>query len=146
MSAIAAPVTNQPAARGAGRIFKAGLTGGAIAAVLNLALYGAARLAGVDFTIQRTAEEAAQAIPAIAPGISSFVPSLLASLVALGLARLVKKPAPVFIGVAAVLLVVSMGPPLTLFAASTGARVVLSVMHVVAALPITWYLASALRR
>lgn len=133
---------NSPAAS---KLFKAGLSGGAIAAILNLALYGAARAGGVDFIARFDPHASPTALPFFMPAVSSLVPSLFAAAVMLGLSRIVRSPAIPFAALSAVLALVSLGGPINLADASTATRVVLSLMHFVAAAAIVTPLYRAVR-
>src|SRR4051812_33787425 len=89
----AAPVAVNPSA---GALLKAGLTGGAIAAVASLLLYGAGRAAGVDFVAKYDPHAAASALPFFMPAVSSLVPSIFAALAMLGISRLTRNAGLVF--------------------------------------------------
>jgi hypothetical protein len=144
-TATAALTTPDTTRVSAGALFKAGLTGGAIAAVLNLALYGAARAAGVDFTAKFDPQAAASALPFFLPAVSSLVPSVAAALVALGLSRWLKRPALPFVAISVVFGLLSLGGPLGLQEASTATRGLLAAMHVLAGVPIAGLLYRALK-
>ena len=117
---------------GAGAILNAGLTGGAIAAAANLALYAVARLAGVEFVARFDPHAAASALPFFMPAVSSLVPSVFAALVMLGLTKALARPAVPFAVLSGVLAIVSCGAPLTLAEASPATQIVLAVMHLIA--------------
>jgi hypothetical protein len=116
----------------AGGLFVAGLTGGAIAAVVNYALYFAAGAAGVSFAGEFDPTNASLPVPAI--GISSVVSAIPAATVALILTKVAKeKAATVFAIVSIVFCVLSFGGPMGVKGLGTGAIVAMNVMHVVAA-------------
>jgi hypothetical protein len=137
------PSTSSPTAKA---LLKAGLTGGAIAAALNLALYGVARAAGVDFVARYDAHGDATALPFFMPAVASLVPSLFAALVMLGMSRILKSPAVPFAALSAVLALASLVGPAGLADASVATKVVLSAMHFVAAAAIVIPLFRAVRR
>lgn len=133
----ATAVESPPSSLSARALLKAGLTGGAVAAALNLALYGVARAAGVDFVAVYDPSAGPAVLPFLLPAVSSLVPSLFAALTLLGLSKLLARPAVPFAVLAAVLTVASMGGPANLAGAGVATKVALGVMHVIAALAIT---------
>lgn len=116
----------------AGGLFVAGLTGGAIAAVVNYVLYFAAGAAGVSFAGEFDPTTASLPVPAI--GISSVVSAIPAAIVALILTKVVakEKAATIFAIVSVVFCVLSFGGPMGVKGLGTGAIVVMNVMHAVA--------------
>ncbi len=136
MTAATLTAEPTPANVTAGALFKAALLGGAIAAAANMALYGITRVAGVDYIGNFDPNVGLAPLPPFLPAVSSFVPSLVAALVMLGLSKATKRPGPVFAGIAVVFALVSLAGPLRL-EASVGTKVALSLMHFVAAAAIT---------
>lgn len=132
----AASLDSTPQAVSAGALFKAALVGGAIAAVANMVLYGVSRAAGVDFIATYDPSAGPAPLLPFLPAVSSFVPSIVAALLMLGLGKATKRPATPFIVIAAVFTVLSLGGPMRLDA-TMGTKVVLSLMHFVAAAAIS---------
>jgi len=115
----------------AGGLFVAGLTGGAIAAVVNYVLYFVAGAAGVSFAGEFDPTTASLPVPAI--GISSVVSAIPAAIVALIVTKVAKeKAATIFAIVSIVFCVLSFGGPMGVKGLGTGAIVVMNVMHAVA--------------
>ncbi len=129
---------------GLGALLRAAITGGVIAAVANMAVYGIGRAVGVDFIGRFDPAQAPTPLMPFLPAVASLIPAVLAGFVALGFARMLKRPAMPFAVLAVVFGVVSMAGPMGLADASTGTKVVLSLMHVVAGVPITVWILRAL--
>ncbi len=121
------------------------MKGGALAAVANMALYGATRAAGVPYRGEFEGPGRLGPLPAFLPAVSSFVPSILAGLVAFGLAKVSAKAAAIFLTIAVVFTVVSMVGPMNLAGADGATKAALAVMHLVAAAPITFFVVRALK-
>ena len=121
----------------ASSFFGAALKGGAIAAVLNLSLGLVATAAGVDFMGQLEAGGALEQIPTAMFAVSSLIPAVFAGLIAWAMRKKTEKAGVIFLGLSIVFTLLSMGGPAGLVGASMGTKVVLGVMHVVAAVPIT---------
>jgi hypothetical protein len=136
MTTAALTADKSTSSASAGGIFKAALTGGAIAAVANLALYGVTRAAGVDYVANFDPAAGPAPLLPFLPAVSSLIPSLFAGLVMLGLSKATRHPAPIFIGLSVAFALLSLGGPLRL-EASMGTKVALSLMHFVAAAAIT---------
>ena len=106
--------------------------GAAVAALANLALYGLARAADVDFTVRMSDTDSWSAVGAGQVGASSILAVLLGAGVAWLAARwwagLVRWVRAAGIAVA----VVSAGSPLALNAVDTTARPLLALMHLIA--------------
>src|SRR5262249_21082486 len=119
-------------------IFAASLTGGAAAAVANLALYGAGRLQGVDFIARFDPNHGLQALPPALVGVGSLMPSLIAALVMVGLTRLIHRPVAPFAAIAATFVLLSLVGPLKLADASIATKVMMSAMHFIAGIAISW--------
>ncbi len=127
------------------RLLKAGLLGGAVAAVANVVVYVIAHAAGQTLTAQF--QPGTVSALGVAPVIiSSVVPSLLGAGLLYALARFVKPGVTVFAAIAAVFTVVSFGGPASLGDASTGTVVTLDVMHLIAGAAITTSLVRSARR
>ena len=119
------------------RIRVAALAGGTGAAVLNVALYLVTHAAGVEFVGRFQGPDAPAApLPGFMVALSSIVPSIFAAALLTLLNRLMARPTPVFFGVAGVFLGVSMWGPIAVGDATTGTKVVLAFMHVVAGVAI----------
>jgi hypothetical protein len=148
MSVLSQSTTSllSPRRRALGVLLKAGLLGGATAAVANLVLYAVARaLFAVSFIIPDMAapgQTMSLPIPMIA--IASVGPALLAALLLWLLGRFFVRPLRIFQGISAVLLLLSLAPPMTL-EADLATRIVLTLMHVVAAAAIVGALSASQR-
>jgi hypothetical protein len=110
------------------------LLGGIVGAALNLLVYVSARALGVDFVARFDPDAAAAPLPFVMPVAATLIASLVASFVASGLRKWSKRPASVFALISALFLLVSVGGPLTLGAASHATKAALVTMHVIAAL------------
>ena len=108
-----------------------------MAAVANTALYFVFHGMGVDFVIQPSSAVPAAPIPVPSFVVASFVPALVAGGLLLVLGRFTKKARRVFLIVACAFAALSLAGPGTTGGASPGTRVVLMVMHLVAATVIT---------
>jgi energy-converting hydrogenase Eha subunit H len=140
----ATSTTNQGV--GLGGLLKAGVLGGALAAVVNLALFFGAKAAGVAMTGEFQPGQPVTELMLPAVIISSVLPGLVAAFVAFGFKRLFAANAARNFGiVAAVLCVLSFGGPANVQQISTGTIVVMELMHVVAALGIAGSLVRALK-
>jgi hypothetical protein len=119
------------------RIMLAALAGGALAAVANTALFLLLSAVGVDFVIQAdpSAPAAAIAVPNFV--VASFLPALLAGGLLLLLGRFTTKARAVFIIIASVFALLSLGGPASVGGARAGTRVALAVMHLLSAVIIT---------
>lgn len=122
-----------------------GLAAAVIAAVANLIVFAiAVGAAGIDVRITPSPGESELVDLTAGPVIlMSVVPALLATLLAAGLAKWTAAPRRWFLGVAAVILVLSLFPVAGL-AISTGAKVTLALMHLIAAAVIVGLLAPPL--
>ena len=110
----------------------AGALGGVVAATVNVIIYYLAQsLNGGPLSVQGAP------LPLVLVLLSSFAPGLAAGLVSTGrLTRFTSKPTRWFLTLAGVVLVLSMFGPLT---QATGLTLLaLELMHVGAAVPITW--------
>jgi Family of unknown function (DUF6069) len=119
------------------KVFLAGTRGGALAAVTNIAIYFAARAAGVPMIGKFDPNLAASVLPAPLPAIASLVPALVGSAVLLGMNAVFTRPSKWFVPTAVIFTVLSMGGPLSVGEASAATKGVLMLMHVVAAIFIT---------
>ncbi len=125
------------------RVARAALIGGAVAAVVNAALYAAARAAGwlTDAMLVET-PQGTQPITLGAVVMSSLLPALVAGLLFFGLSRLGRRGVVAFSVVAGIGLLVSMLPIVTILATQPlSLRLTLAAMHVVAWAAITRSLA-----
>jgi hypothetical protein len=118
-------------------IFRGAGIGAVAGAIGNVAVFLAGSAAGVPMVaeFQKGAPPVALALPQVA--IASLVPGLAAALFALALNRFTAKPSKIFLGVAVVFGLFSMGGPASLPGASAGLKAVLALMHVVSGVAIT---------
>ena len=109
----------------------AGALGGVVAATVNVIIYYLAQsLNGGPLSVQGAP------LPLVLVLLSSFAPGLAAGLVYWAFARFTSNPTRWFLTLAGVVLVLSMFGPLT---QATGLTLLaLELMHVGAAVPITW--------
>jgi hypothetical protein len=117
-------------------IWKGAAAGAAAAAVGNAILYFAASASGVSMVGEFVRGQAPVAMPFPPVIFSAIVPALGAAGLATLLNRWLARPATVFLWVSIAFGVFSMGGPVSIAGASTGLRLVLAVMHVVAGVAI----------
>jgi hypothetical protein len=116
-----------------GRLPRATLIAGALAAVLNVIVFYIATVLGVDLTGPFMGPEAPPiTLAPVQVIISSAVPALGAGLLLWLLGRFTPRPITIFAAIVVVLGLLSLGAPLTL-PVSTAIQVTLGAMHVVAA-------------
>ena len=122
------------AAVSAGGLFGAGFLGGAISAVVNLALLFGAGAAGVVIAGEFQPGQPEAALGAIPVLLSLIIPAIPGALLALILTKVAsKKAALIFAIIAVVFTLLSLGGPVNVKGLSTGGLVVMELMHVVAA-------------
>ena len=130
---------------GFGKLVGQAFLGGAIAAVVNVALFFAAKAGGVPLTGEFQPGPVTELmLPAVV--VSCFVPGFFGALVALLFQKFTKQGARNFAILAGVFTVVSLGGPASVKQISTGTIVVMELMHVVAAVGIGGALYRALKR
>jgi hypothetical protein len=114
-----------------------GPLGGVIAAVANLIVYFIARpLAGGELYHQMGPGNPVEALPVAAVVVSSFVPSIFATLLYAGLGRFTRRPVTIFTVIAVAFGLLSLASPLSLTIETTS-KLTLSLMHLVAGAAIT---------
>lgn len=133
---MSASATSSPRELDGSRLPLAGLIGAGIAAVGNLAVFAAARAAGVNLIAQFDPKAPAATLPVAMVVISSFVPAILATGVLAIMNRFMSKPSRAFAVLAAVFGLLSMGGPATLQGADGATKATLALMHVIAAVAI----------
>ncbi len=117
----------------AGNVFKGSFGGAAVGAVVNVVLF---LLGGAMTSLSARFDPSAAApgdLKLVAVVMASMVPALPAGLAALVVGRFAKNPATVFMVLAVVFGLFSMGGPANLAGAGAGLKVVLALMHVVSA-------------
>ena len=119
------------------RVALGAVAGGAVAAAVNTGLYLLFHALGVAFMIQP--DPAAPAAPISAPsfGVASFVAALLAGGLLLLLGRFTTKARRAFVVIACAITALSLAGPATIGGASSGTRVALMLIHLVAAMSIS---------
>ena len=117
-------------------IWKGAAAGAAAAAVGNAILYFAASAGGVSMVGEFMRRQPPVEMPFPPVIFSAIVPAIGAAGLATALNRWLASPAKVFLGISIAFGLFSMGGPATIAGASTGLRVVLAVMHVVAGVAI----------
>ena len=118
----------------------AGLTGGLIAAVINLVIYFAAQgLNGGPLVVETPQAPTPGPLPLVGVLLFSILPGVVAGLIYWALARFTRHPARWFLAVSVVVFGLFVPGPL---GAASGAVAVwaLELMHVGAAVPIVWAL------
>lgn len=128
--------TAAPASPALLRTLSFGLAGGAVGALVNVATFAVARLAGVDFVATFQPPAPPNQLPAAMVLIASVVPSLFASLLFYGAARFGQRGVTAFVAFAALFALLSLGGPFGLPDASLGTKLALDVMHVFSAIAI----------
>lgn len=119
---------------GLSRLLIAGLIGGALAAAANTALLLAGKALGVAFLASLGPPGSPlQAIQPFNVMMLCLVPALVAALLLAGLGRLTRRPRPIFLAVAGAFLLVSLIPDWALPMDGLATRILLSLMHLVAA-------------
>lgn len=125
---------NSVVGAGLGRLLIAGLAGGALAAAANTALLLIGKAAGVSFLAPiGPPGSPLQAIQPFNVMMLCLVPALVAALLLAGLIRFTRRPQPIFQAVAGAFLLVSLIPDWALPMDSLATRILLSLMHLVAA-------------
>jgi hypothetical protein len=117
-----------------GRTILAGLIGGALAAAVNTALLLAGNALGVACMAPLGPPGSPlQAIQPFNVIMLCLVPGLIAGLLLAGLGRLTRSPRPSFLAIAGAFLLLSLIPDWALPMDSLATRILLSLMHLVAA-------------
>ena len=141
-TATHAATNDSTSARSLGASLKAGLTGALLSAVGGYLVYGVARALGVEFIgAFRGPDAPTGPLPLPMILISNLVPGLLASFAFFGLTKALRAPVTPWLVISGVLAAASVMAPLTLAGASTGTRVALAAMHVIAGVCIAGNLA-----
>ncbi len=113
-------------------LLTAGLLGAA-AAALNVLLFFGAEAAGVNMVGQCDPSTPASPLSVAMVAIESLVPAVVGTGILAGMNAFMARPGRVFAGIAVVVGLLSMGGPATLAGADGGTKVVLALMHVLAA-------------
>jgi hypothetical protein len=140
-----APLPVSRTSTGFGRLLVAGLAGGAAAGVVNLALYFATHAAGVPF-LGEFEPGSPGSLPLPMVFLSGLVMALPASAAAWGFGRFTASGARNYVVLATVFGLVSLGGPLNVPGLDTGSKVVMELMHVVAAVGIVFAHLRAMKR
>lgn len=123
------------------RYLQTGLIAGVIAAIANLIVYFVGRSMGVPFDIIMQPGTPITPLPIPAIILFSGVPALIAAVVAWGLNRYVARGNMIFVGIAVVILLVSLLPDILMPEPVTmSTRFGLIVMHLIAGSVITFLL------
>jgi Family of unknown function (DUF6069) len=117
---------------GFGALLGQAMIGGAIAAVLNVALFFGAKAAGVAMTGEFQ-PGAVSELPVVAVALSSLVPGLFAALAGLLFQKFTKNGARNFAILAVGFTLFSLGGPANVKQIGTSTIVVMELMHVIAA-------------
>jgi hypothetical protein len=119
-----------------GGIFKGAAIGAAIGAVGNALLYFAGSAGGVSLVAEFAKGQPPAVLAFGQVVVASFVPAIGAALLTLLLNRLLARPSKVFVGIAVVFGLLSLGGPASIPGADAGLRVLLAMMHVVSGVAI----------
>ncbi|KZK16571.1 DUF6069 family protein [Meiothermus taiwanensis] len=119
-----------------GKIWWAALLGGGLAAGGNLLVFAIANVLGANLQVP-SAPGSTTLVPLTAGQViwASLIPALFAGGLLAILGRFARNPWPVFLGISGVFLLLSFGGPLNI-PADTTTKLVLNLMHVVAAVAI----------
>jgi hypothetical protein len=129
----------------AGRLPRAVLIAALLSAVLNAIVFFVIGALGVDLTGPFMGPDAPPAaLSVVQVIIASAVPAVFAGLLLWLLGRFAPRPVTIFVAIAAVFALLSLGGPLTL-PVSGGLQIALALMHIVSAAAITWALVSQTR-
>jgi hypothetical protein len=120
-----------------GGIWKGAFLGAAAGAVANVILYFATSAAGASMLGEFQKGAPAVPMPFAPVVIGSFVPAIFAALAAMLVNRLTASASKVYVIVAVVVALLSMGGPLNLGGAGGGLKLALALMHVASAVTIT---------
>jgi hypothetical protein len=128
-----------------GRIPLAGLLGAALAIVGNLILfYIASGLLGLQMALPMPPDNALMPLPAIAVIMSTLMGAIGGSILLAILGRFAPRPITIFLAISVIFTLISFGGPLSL-PVETSTMVVLSIMHIIAAVAIVWALVTRTR-
>jgi uncharacterized membrane protein YgcG len=117
-------------------ILRGGLLGAAVAAAINAIVFFIAK--AVDAMPETVIVSSGQPITLAPVVMASIVPAVMATLVFWALARFTQSPKKIFIGVAVVVFVATLGGPFSIPDVPTSMIVALEIMHLVAAIAITF--------
>jgi hypothetical protein len=145
MTTMTADKTTGGTSVGFGKLVGQALLGGAIAAVVNVVLFFGAKAGGVAMTGEFQPGEVTELLLTHIV-ISSILPGFFGALAALLFQKFTAQAARNFAILAGVFTVVSLGGPANVKQISTGAIVVMELMHVVAAVGIGGAIYRALKR
>lgn len=120
-------------------IAMAGLKAAVVAVLVNLALFFLFSALGVLDPAVRL-PQTNEPLTAVPVAMASFAPLVLGTLAFYLLARFTQNPVRIFTALAAVLGLLSLAGPLTMETVPLGYRLVLGLMHVVAAGSLIWFL------
>jgi hypothetical protein len=123
-------------------ILRGGLTGAAIAAAANAIIYFVAKAAGAlpETVLIPNSGKPIMLVPVI---IASIVPAVIATLIFWALVRFTKSPKKIFIAIAVLVFVATAGGPFSIPDVPMNMVIALDIMHLVAAVGITFGLTSA---
>ncbi len=121
------------------RLPLATLIGAMLGLIANLIVYFAARAAGFEFLAPAPPTNEPMPLPVVAVIVSTVVPAIGAAIILVFLNRFSARPLRAFLIIAAVVLVISFAGPFTL-PISFIERMILNVMHIIAAAAIIWAL------
>lgn len=115
-----------------GGIFKGAAVAGALAGVVNVALYFLGGALGAAYLVEPPGGGAPEPIPFFMPFVMSLVPALLGAVLLVGLTKITKDRAwPIFLGVLIVAFVAMLPGPVVQLHGDMVATIVLELMHVV---------------
>lgn len=127
-----ATATARSAQTGFGRLLIVGLVAGAAAAVVNVIIFFVAGAAGVPFAVSMGPDQPLQDLNAGMFIGASIVPALLGAVFYGLLGRFTRRATTIFLAVAAVFALLSLGGPLTM-PVPLSTRLVLALLHLTTA-------------
>jgi hypothetical protein len=119
------------------RVALAALAAGVLTATVNIGVFLASLVLGIDFVIRPdpSVQPALVTIPSIV--VASLLPALVAGGLLMLLGRFTTKAPTTFVVIASAVALLSLGGPATIGGASAGTRVALMLMHLLSAAIIT---------
>jgi hypothetical protein len=123
-------------------ILRGGLIGAAAGAAINAIVFFIAKALGTlpENVLVGNSGQPIMLVPVV---IASIVPAVISTLLFWALARFTKSPKKIFIGVAVVVFIATLGGPFSIPNVPSAMIVTLEVMHLVAALAITFGLVTS---
>src|SRR4051794_30430434 len=115
------------------RLLGAGALSAIVASLATMAVAAVAKAADVPMMAAPKSAAVGEVIPTYGFAVGTLMCTAIGVVLALGLARWIKRPAAPFVAITTVLTLVSLAPPITAGHATTATKFVLCLTHVVAA-------------